>query len=414
MQHKTAGLYWLLSILLSALAILVIGYTWQKTNAAKRDVMLADDAEDYSHSHRIQNRADLKVALNGHDTIELSRKKAPLRILTGFFIQSLDFRDANDVNITGYIWQKFPEAANHLLELVKNGNRQVIFPEEVFSSDTQIVKIYEKEVALERKDALSAGTADLAETGGYTVVGWYFDVTVRQQFDYSRYPLDRHAVWLRVWAPDFASSAGIILVPDFDSYRTELTGRFGTDEDFVQGGWEIDETFFNYHNNEYSTNFGIFGDMDNQKYKELYFNIGIRRKFRNAFIINLVPLFIVALLLFAQVMTVTGDADRMEKFGFNTTNAIGTCSALFFVVMLAHIQVRQQFAGSGLVYIEYFYLVQYLFILLTSLNAYVFSLGKLAHINLVHYHDNFIPKVAFWPSLLWMMTLVTVFEFWPA
>jgi hypothetical protein len=76
--------------------------------------------------------------------------------------------------------------------------------------------------------------------------------------------------------------------------------------------------------------------------------------------------------------------------------------------MLAHVQVRRQFAGSGLVYIEYFYLIMYVVILLTALNAYVFSLGKQNRFNLIHYHDNLIPKAAFWPVVLWLMALATM------
>jgi hypothetical protein len=76
--------------------------------------------------------------------------------------------------------------------------------------------------------------------------------------------------------------------------------------------------------------------------------------------------------------------------------------------MLAHIQVRSQFASSGLVYIEYFYLVMYGAILLTALNAYIFSLGRDYGFNWIHYRDNLIPKLGFWPLLLGAMALITV------
>jgi len=184
-------------------------------------------------------------------------------------------------------------------------------------------------------------------------------VTVRQNLDYSKYPLDVHSVWLRIWRKNFIYDDQLLLVPDFGAYSLgkepgkskELPRIFGLDDGIVPGGWLIDETFFNYKNIEYDTDFGFATDKQ-QVFKELHFNIGIRRKFTNAFVINLVPLLIVALLLYAQVMTLTAEDRRAEKFGFNTSGAIATCSALFFVVMLAHIQIRRQFVGSGLVYIE--------------------------------------------------------------
>ena len=108
------------------------------------------------------------------------------------------------------------------------------------------------------------------------------------------------------------------------------------------------------------------------------------------------------------MMTVTNNKDLKNKFGFNTSGAIATCSALFFIVLLAHIQVRQQFLDSPLVYIEYFYLIMYILILLCALNFYVFSIGKENSSNLIIYRDNLIPKVAFWPLLLWMIAIATL------
>jgi len=69
------------------------------------------------------------------------------------------------VNITGYIWQKYP----------KDFPKDFIFPEEVNSVNMRLDKFYE-----------STGEQDGIQ---YDVIGWYFDVTVRQSFDYSHYPL---------------------------------------------------------------------------------------------------------------------------------------------------------------------------------------------------------------------------------
>ncbi len=101
---------------------------------------------------------------------------------------------------------------------------------------------------------------------------------------------------------------------------------------------------------------------------------------------------------------------RVSRFGFNTNGVIATCAALFFVVLLAHVQVREQFAGSGLVYIEYFYLIMYIVILGTALNAYYFSLEDSRTTKLITYKDNFIAKVVFWPIVLWMMAIVTLIK----
>ena len=368
---------WLLSLILSIIPIVLIGYKWMHVNRM----------HDYT-TDVIRNEADLEEVLKEVNTIEFRDGKKPIHIPTGYHIESLAFVNPIDVNVTGYIWQKFPVDSTADLQ------KGIVFPEEVSSGNTVIEQVYSYEGV---------------ENGiKYQTIGWYFDVIVRQPFDYSRYPLNYLTVWLRLWSTDFLNHDRFLFIPDFKAY-TDMEDRvYGLDQDMVSGEWMIDETFFSYQDIRYDTDFGLFTDVHERVYKEFFINIGIQRKFINAFIINLVPLFVVALLLFAQVMTVSADEHRMEMFGFNTSGAIATCSALFFVVMLAHVQVRRQFSGSGLVYIEYFYLIMYIVILLTALNAYVFSLGHQKNFNLIHYHDNIIPKAAFWPVVLWLMAIATL------
>jgi hypothetical protein len=293
------------------------------------------------------------------------------------------FVTPSDVNVTGYIWQRYPK------DFPTRYSKGFVFPEEVDSSNSTLRQHY------------------YVKNESDELIGWYFDITVRQSFDYSAYPLDYLTVWLRLWPKDFDHDAAVLFIPDFNAYFDTGKPTFGLDQDIVPGEWEIDETFFSYNNIPYDTNFGYHGELTATQYKEFYFNLGARRKFISAFIINLVPLFVVAILLFAALMTISEDKEHAERFGFNTTTILGTGSALFFVVLLAHIQVRSQFAGSGLVYLEYFYLMMYGAILLTALNAYLFSLKHLASCTLLHYRDNLLPKLAFWPLLLWSLVFLT-------
>lgn len=363
--------------MLSLLALIVIGHQWMQVD------------RDYGQgTHIVRNEADLQNLIKRGNTIEFQGKQAPYLIPTGFFIQSMAFVTPSDVNITGYVWQRYPE------DYPANFGKGLIFPEEVDSNSTTLRKQYE-----ERGDY---------NGHIYDLIGWYFDITVRQSFDYSSYPLDYLTVWLRLWPKDFDHDESILLVPDFSAYHDTSRPTFGLDQDIVPGAWDIDETFFSYNDTPYDSNFGYSNSPTKVSYKEFFFNLGARRKFINAFIINLVPLFVVAILLFASLMTISGDNEHAERFGFNTSGILAACSALFFVVLLAHIQVRSQFADSGLVYIEYFYLVMYVCLLLTALNAYLFSLKSLASCQLLHYQDNLIPKVLFWPLLLWSMAFISV------
>ena len=371
--------YWIFALIISLSAIMLISSRWSASKP------------EYKHDGitiPVTNPVELDALLASGDTKEFKNNRIPKRIPTGFFIQSFSFVNANDVNINGYIWMKFPKG------LVQGFKEEFIFPEEVSSNATKSEKIYE------------------LEQGDHKLIGWYFDVIVRQSFDYSKYPLDFHSVWLRIWSKEFTYDEKIILVPDFESYDKESLANnlFGLDVDIVPSGWKILETFFSYKRIPYDTSFGFEQSSTDQKYTELFFNIGIHRNFVDAFIINLVPLFFVILLLFALVMTVSGEEERKSNFGFNTTNTVGICASFLFVVILLHIQIRQQFAGSELVYIEYFYLIVYLVIIMTAFNSFVFSMGRLKYLNVIHFRDNLLVKASYWPVVLWMMAGVTWYK----
>jgi len=375
--HSKSLHLWLLSTLISMIAVVAMSYKWLSVNR-----LYGID------TNVVRNQSQLEDFLpRNQDTIEFLGGQKPYRIPTGFFIQSLSFVNSSDVNITGYIWQKYsPDFPN---DFVKG----IIFAEEVNSTNTRLDKFYESTL---EQDGVR-----------HDVIGWRFDVTVRQSFDYSHYPLDLLTVWLRLWYKDFIHTHRVILVPDFVSYAKMDKSTFGLDTEIVHGEWEIDETFFSYKDIPYDTGFGFSTNAEEDIYKELFINLGVRRKFINAFIVNLVPLFAVALLLFAQMLIVSGKEHLIERFGFNVNDSLTTFSALFFIILLAHIQVRSQFTDSGLVYIEYFYLIMYLAVIFCAANLYIFSLGRFRYLGIIYYRDNLIPKLAYWPTIIWSMTTAT-------
>lgn len=376
-MHKSDVAITAAVVFVSVLAMWLMGAHWlnQGRELHEQAAVIGDQAAlaafiaDETAAGRVSNMSD-------PDRIDVP---------TGVFIQSMVFNSSADVNLTGYLWQKYPLDFPY--------EKGVLFPEQISSGNTVLEQEY--------TDTVTVGDAP------HELIGWYFDVTLRQSFDYSRYPLDFLTIWLRIWPADFENDDKILLAPDFASYTDTNDRSLGLDVDIVQGEWQIEESFFSYRRIPYDTSFGFAPERQARVYQEFYYNIGADRKFINAFIINLVPLLVVGLLLFGAVVTISRDEKQAGLFGFNTSGVIGTCSALFFVVLLSHIQVRGMFAGSGLVYIEYFYLIMYGMILVTALNAYLFSLKGLQGVWLLHYRDNYIAKLTFWPVMLWAMLIVT-------
>ena len=114
-----------------------------------------------------------------------------------------------------------------------------------------------------------------------------------------------------------------------------------------------------------------------------------------------------AALLFAALLTVSGNDELSNRLGFNTSGFIGASSALFFVVLLAHIQLREQFAGTSIVYIEYFYILMYALLVLATVNTYLFTVRSNFLHGIILYEDNILFKVAYWPVVLICMLLIT-------
>ena len=379
------SIWWWFSTVVSAVLIFVLIQLWSQMNRYEIDpTQLVDSAA--VDSYLMQNWESIDHAGAADD--------GPLiKIPTGIFIQSLKFFNSTEVNLSGYIWQRYSDGVHDALKPAP-GVAGFILPEQVQSGDG----VEPREVYRIRQ-------------GDEEVIGWYFEATLRQPFDYFFYPFDHKTVWVRMWPQQFARN--VVLVPDFSAYRaTGLSDVFGIENEIVLGAWERENTFFDFKPTCYDTNFGINNYVGQTGFPELYYNFVIKRKASNAFIVYLLPLFLVAALLFSAILTITAKPKLLEMHGFNTTGVLGTCSVLFFVVLLAHIQLREEFAASSIVYMEYFYFLMYAMLVVVAANTYLFSIGAAVPLKIVHYRDNLIPKLLFWPALLLSMIIITAYVLW--
>ncbi len=375
-NNKRSGretLLWRLSVALSAAFALLIGYQWHLVNSRYKpnpnQVVSKNDVE-----------ARLQAALG-----PVSAGQRPVEIPTGVFIQSLKFVNSSEVSVSGYVWQKYS------LSRDKTIKRGVIFPDAA--------------------DAGSLRPAYRDVSGDHESLGWHFETTLRQNFKNDNYPLDHKTVSLRLWPADF--KADIVLTPALADYvSTGYTDTFGINPKIVLDGWSIRESFFEYRPARYDSNFGLGYPPGGDEYPELVYGVVLKRNFMNAFMVHLVPLTVVFMLLFASLIMITSDEALKDAFGFSAGRVLGTCGAFFFVVLLAQIQIRQAFPGSPIVYLEYFYLIAYVVILAIALDAYFFAARETTFLGgLVHYRDNLIPKLMFWPFITGSCALITYLQF---
>ncbi len=373
--------WWSLSALVSAILASILISLWVEMNEYEVDppqLVNEQAVDEYLQQHwetRLKNRH--------------SNAEPTIKIKTGLFIQSLQFFNSSEVNLTGYIWQRYQDGVHDAIKPAK-GEIGFILPEQVNSgSDITPREVYR------------------VREGDEEVIGWYFEATLKQPFNYDLYPFDHKTVWVRMWPTEF--SRNIVLVPDFEAYTS--TGQhdiFGIEENIVLGTWVRKNTYFDYKTTSYDTNFGMADYIGQEGFPELHYNFVVKRKFENAFTVYLLPLFLVAALLFAALLTVSANESLSGKLGFSTSGFIGASSALFFVVMLAHIQLREQFAGASIVYIEYFYILMYALLVMATANTFLFSINATRWSKIILYNDNIIPKVAYWPVVLSALILITL------
>lgn len=313
----------------------------------------------------------------------------PVRVTipTGVYVQSLEFASANNVRVTGLIWQRF---AKDLPEELKKGFK---LPEAV---ELEAEEVYRKPYSV-------AGV----EEG--EVVGTWFMAILRQNFQFLRYPFDTKDVWVRLWPGAF--ERGVVLVPDLNAYKlTNPTTFPGLDSDFVLAGWKPVASYFQYRRIAYTTDFGMAG-YGGPDVPELYFTVDVRRNFVDSFVSDLIPLLVVACLLFGVQLTLTTENERLGATGFSFSAVLGACLALVFVVVVAHIQLRTMLAGQPIVYLEWFYFAMYVLVVAISLNGFVVALPKPP--RFVSYRDNLAPRLLFWPALCGALFLVTLSYFYP-
>ena len=271
----------------------------------------------------------------------------------------MEFLNANDVLITGYIWQNISGLG------VWKDVPDFIFPD---SKETIIEKVY------------------VNKNTGF--IGWRFKTTLHQQLDYSKYPFDREDIWIRVLSNNSAEN---VLVPDFNSYNSLIPESLpGLGRSFVLDGWEPQKTFFSYRVNSNNTNIGL-GNFANSNAPEFHFNVDVKRNLKSTFNSNLLPIAVVLILLFA-ILTMITKGENKTHFGFSSHGVLGYCTSILFTLIIAHSSLRTRIPINGIIYLEYFYFVMYIVILVISLNSIAFAsnrssiMGILLFITLLNFY----------------------------
>ena len=303
---------------------------------------------------------------------------------TGVFLQSFEFLNTSNVEIAGYIWQTYgPEIPDHVM-------RGVVLPEAVAE-------------AYQAEEVWRIEGAD-----GTEQIGWYFNGTFRQNFDYRLYPFDRQDIWVRIWSPEPVE--GVMLVPDFGAY-SDLTPTTlpGVDTQFVYGGWDPLNSSFSYELIAYNVDFGLDHETPGATEPELYFNLSVARDFLGPMLEHLVLEGAIAILLFFLLLLMAHDSDLEDRVGLTIFDLIVAAGGLLFAVILDHNSIRGIVESQDLTYLEWVPLILDVFIVLVVLTAVLRV--KRWRIPVIGYSGDLLPVVAYWPALIGSLLAVTLLVF---
>ena len=293
----------------------------------------------------------------------------------GIFIERMEFQDSYNVNLGGTVWQRYP------LDLAKYANIGFRFPQmSPFAEAAYIEESYRETVnAKEGED-------------GYLLVGWEFRVTLRLNLKYEDFPFDKRHLNIEI-AP-LSATDHVIFVPDLSSYSfTNPDRKSGLSKKISLSGNRIVESYFNFTTHTYDTSFGYPTQLAFEDVPVLHFNVHLNRKLLNAFVTYLIPIFVCLCLIYILIFASAKTNDRQ--------GIIESMAAFFFVLIFSHIDLRKDIVTADLIFIEYFYFITYLMIVLSTLNLVVYTKNKA---KIFDYNENQLYRTIYFPLFLTLIS----------
>ncbi len=353
---------WMVVFSASVLLLIGLGFVWffaQQTLFEDKGTIIAD-------------KASLHHFLSANSKQSVSPKASPNEVPTGVFIESITFSNDNSANLTGHIWQKYHD------EIHKGIARGFILPQ----SSMKIVEAYRHK---EKKTE---------------VIGWFFEGSVPQQFDYSKYPFDKREISLLIHHKDIDKN--IHLVPYLAAYtRLKPSALPGIKHDMIVSGWHTMSSFFNYQTH--------ISEASEKHFFNLYFTVLLQRDLLIPFLFNMLPLIVVICMLFVIQLFI----GRVGTFA----NIVAPLAALFFGVILAHIELRREVFAPNILDFEYYYLMMYINILSVAAGYFLFYTNKFLFIQtdkflFIQYRDGLVTKLLFLPLILGNILWLTIWIFY--
>ncbi len=332
---------------------------------------------------RIVNRSILKKYTDRYDQdLEKLTNSTYIKVPTGIYIESYEL-GSFEVSVIGKLWMKYPK------DLAERA------PPAFYLPDVS---------AIESRGLVSEVISE-EESEDHVLVTWRFRATLEQDFSYQQFPFEQNDIRVVIAHPDF--SENILLVPDLESYDIlDPSVRPGLNEEVSVPSSETISTFFTYKTIDFKTSFGH--DVRAKDQPALTFNLVAKRIWLSPFIANIIPILIVALIIY--IVLYVSSTTEGGRSGVTTMNVIQSSAGFLFLLLLAHVNQRDRIQTPEIAYIEMFYFSMYVFITVEAIALAMLFRG--VDWKFFTYRDNMILKLMFWPALVSIWLAVTIVRFY--
>lgn len=375
-QKVSRQKFWWASIIFSLLMvanIILICYLNLTTDFSKLN----------EQEERVVNYSVLKKYTDQFDKDRFSiLRENYVKVPLGIYVESFEIKTSFEASVSGKVWLKYPNSLEGIAE-------PAIYFGSASAMDIRPVvldKLYEK------------------QEEDYRLINYKFRVTIEEDFSYEQFPFEENDLSLTLYYPD--PEVNILFVPDLASYDVlNPSVKPGLKPDVNTPSSTTISSFFTLNKIDTRTNFG--SNMAIVDRPALKYTIVIKRRFLSPIIANLIPILVVALIMFLVLYISSKNEEKSS--GMNVMNVVQSAAGFMFILILAHVNERGRIETPEIAYIELYYFCTYGLIVLQAILLAVFLRGSKHRFFKL---DNLRMKILFWPLLLASWYISTIIWFY--
>lgn len=348
--------------------IIGIGLLWH--NEQRFSAKLAE------HFNVITNQSSINSEIKKFKDTETT---APTwSIKTGISLNSIYYITNNNLQITGYIWQRYPANFPRAIP------RDFVLP--------HCYKLYTKEQIIHNKNK------------DEELIAWRFSGKFNQgNTTLTKFPFDDQNIKLTIDHPSL--NEAILVVPDIPAYYSFVPNHLpGLSVDVELEGRFATASYFAFRDVSKEINLHLNYTDNTPKKPILYFLIVAGRNLQDIILVYLIPILLALLSLHTCLALMSNDVNKMDR--------ISLVSALFLAITLLHSSMRTSIeAENEICYLEYGYLLLYIaccFVILYTL----FYGYKWRIMQRLSAHNNFWTTMIFVPTYLFAAFIITMWVFY--